>query len=231
MKTSTIALMACLTLAACGNANSTRAQDGVFAEPTGRQTPTDSTSMKQSFAPVVREAAPADQPIDVGNAGTLKGSGTLQTSGVLTNSGTLAPGSFGAGTLALTGGALAQTGSAVFAVDLTSLSAFDLLTVAGAAALNGTLALNCLGACSFAVGDTFTILNASSALTGSFASVSLTGFATGAFDVVYDIANSDVRLRVTQAVTAVPEPSTYAMLLAGVAVLGGLAWRRRPSAD
>ena len=59
MKTSTIALMACLTLAACGNANSTRAQDGVFAEPTGRQTPTDSTSMKQSFAPVVREAAPA----------------------------------------------------------------------------------------------------------------------------------------------------------------------------
>ena len=59
MKTSTIALMACLTLAACGNANSTRAQDGVFAEPTGRQAPTDSTSMKQSFAPVVREAAPA----------------------------------------------------------------------------------------------------------------------------------------------------------------------------
>ena len=59
MKTSTIALMACLTLAACGNANSTKAQDGVFAEPTGRQAPTDSTSMKQSFAPVVREAAPA----------------------------------------------------------------------------------------------------------------------------------------------------------------------------
>ena len=59
MKTSTIALMACLTLAACGNANSTKAQDGVFAEPTQRQTPTDSTTMKQSFAPVVREAAPA----------------------------------------------------------------------------------------------------------------------------------------------------------------------------
>ena len=59
MKTSMIALAAGLTLAACGNPNSTKAQDGVFAEPTDRQTPTDATSMKQSFSPVVREAAPA----------------------------------------------------------------------------------------------------------------------------------------------------------------------------
>jgi Do/DeqQ family serine protease len=59
MKTSTIALAAALTLAACGNADTTQAQDGVFAEPTGRQTPADALSMKQSFAPVVREAAPA----------------------------------------------------------------------------------------------------------------------------------------------------------------------------
>jgi Do/DeqQ family serine protease len=59
MKTSMIALAAALTLAACGNANSSRAQEGVFAEPTQRQAPADATSMKQSFAPVVREAAPA----------------------------------------------------------------------------------------------------------------------------------------------------------------------------
>ncbi len=59
MKTSMIALMAALTLTACGNANPSKAQDGVFAEPTNRQTPSDSTSMKQSFSPVVREAAPA----------------------------------------------------------------------------------------------------------------------------------------------------------------------------
>jgi hypothetical protein len=169
-------------------------------------------------------------PASFNNAGTLKGSGSFQTSGVLSNNGTLAPGSFGTGTLALTGGALAQAASATFEVDLTSLSAFDLLTVAGTAALNGTLALNCLGACSFAVGDSFTILNATGGLTGSFSSVSLAGFASGAFDVVYDIANSDVRLRVTQAVTAVPEPSTYAMFLAGAAVLGGLVRRRRPQA-
>ncbi len=59
MKTSTLAIAVALTLAACGNANSSKAQDGVFAEPTDRQAPTDATSMKQSFSPVVREAAPA----------------------------------------------------------------------------------------------------------------------------------------------------------------------------
>ncbi len=59
MKTSTLAITAALALAACGNANSTKAQDGVFAEPTNRTPPTDVSTMKQSFSPVVREAAPA----------------------------------------------------------------------------------------------------------------------------------------------------------------------------
>jgi fibronectin-binding autotransporter adhesin len=170
-------------------------------------------------------------PSNFTNAGTLTGSGTLRAPGVLTNDGTLAPGSFGAGTLALVGGALAQTASSTFAVDLTSMAAFDLLTVAGATSLSGTLALNCLGACSFSVGDTFTILNATGALTGTFASVTLTGFTGGAFSVIYDTANSDVRLLVTQTVTAVPEPGTYAMLLAGLGVLGGAARRRRSLAS
>ena len=222
------------TLAYGGGLASTFTNNGVLRKSGGSGSTVLSNSTALAFVnngTVDVQVGTIQLPASFSNAGTLKGSGTLQTSGVLTNNGTLAPGSFGVGTLALTGGALAQTASATFAVDLTSLSAFDLMSVAGATALNGTLALNCLGACSFAVGDTFTILNATGALTGSFASVSLTGFATGAFDVVYDIANSDVRLRVTQAVTAVPEPSTYAMLLAGVAVLGGLAWRRRPSAD
>jgi Do/DeqQ family serine protease len=59
MKTSMIALAATLMLAACGNPDPSNAQDGVFAEPTERRTPTDVSTMKQSFAPVVREAAPA----------------------------------------------------------------------------------------------------------------------------------------------------------------------------
>ena len=59
MKSSTVAIASVLLLAACGNANETKAQDGVFAEPTTRSVPTDALAMKSSFAPVVRQAAPA----------------------------------------------------------------------------------------------------------------------------------------------------------------------------
>ncbi|WP_332638978.1 trypsin-like peptidase domain-containing protein [Brevundimonas sp.] len=57
MKTTTLAIAAALLLAACGQSNDTKAQDGVFAE--NRVVPGDAAGMKASFAPVVREAAPA----------------------------------------------------------------------------------------------------------------------------------------------------------------------------
>ena len=57
MKTSTFAIAAALMLAACGQPNDTRAQDGVFAD--NRVLPADAVAMKSSFAPVVRATAPA----------------------------------------------------------------------------------------------------------------------------------------------------------------------------
>lgn len=57
MKTRTLAIASALLLAACGQSNDTKAQDGVFAE--NRVVPGDAAGMKASFAPVVREAAPA----------------------------------------------------------------------------------------------------------------------------------------------------------------------------
>ncbi len=57
MKTSTLAIAVALSLAACGQPDDSRAQDGVFAD--NRVLPADALSMKASFAPVVREAAPA----------------------------------------------------------------------------------------------------------------------------------------------------------------------------
>ncbi len=158
------------------------------------------------------------------NAGTLKGNATLQVVGTLTNNGTLAPGSFGAGTLNLQG-SLVQTAASKLAIDLTTLSAFDLLNISGSATLGGTLALNCLGACSFAAGDSFTILDAAGSLTGSFASITLSGFGSGAFSVLYDAPTASVRLLVTSAVTPVPEPQTWALLLGGLGVVGW--WRKR----
>lgn len=57
MKTRSLAIALALTLAACGQPNDTKAQDGVFAE--NRVVPGDALAMKSSFAPVVRTAAPA----------------------------------------------------------------------------------------------------------------------------------------------------------------------------
>jgi Do/DeqQ family serine protease len=57
MKTRTLAIAAALMLSACGQSNDSKAQDGVFAD--NRVVPGDSLSMKASFAPVVRTAAPA----------------------------------------------------------------------------------------------------------------------------------------------------------------------------
>lgn len=57
MKTGSFAIALALTLAACGQPNSSKAQDGVFTE--NRVVPGDAMAMKSSFAPVVRSAAPA----------------------------------------------------------------------------------------------------------------------------------------------------------------------------
>ena len=164
-------------------------------------------------------------PTGFTNNGVLKGTGRYGVSGVLTNAGTVAAGA-SPGTLGLTGN-YAQAAAGVFAVDLESRSSHDLFNISGSAALNGTLAISCFAACSLAVGDVVTILDSAGDLSGSFASVTLSGFATGAFSVVYDTAADRVQLLVTQAVTAVPEPGSYALMLAGIAVLGGLAQHRR----
>jgi Do/DeqQ family serine protease len=72
MKTSSIVLAAVLMLGACGNASSSKAQDGVFAEPNTRIVPTDAGAMKSSFAPVVRAAAPAVVNISARSVQTVR---------------------------------------------------------------------------------------------------------------------------------------------------------------
>ena len=72
MKPSLIALAVALTLGACGNPESSRAQEGVFAEPTRRVAPTDAAAMKTSFAPVVRQAAPAVVNISARSVQTVR---------------------------------------------------------------------------------------------------------------------------------------------------------------
>ncbi len=166
-------------------------------------------------------------PTNFANEGALTGSGALSLAGTLNNAGIVAPGDDGPGTLALSG-SFAQGASGSLSIELESLSSHDLFTVSGSVSLGGTLALSCHGACFFEVGDEVVVLDYAGARGGStFAGLTLSGFASGGFETIYDDFNTRVLLRVTEAVTPVPEPRSLALLLAGLGVVGALARRRR----
>ena len=173
-------------------------------------------------------------PDNLVNPGTLRGTATVQTS-LLTNAGLVAPGaaagvSGGAAPATLTiDGSFAQTAAGLLDIDLYAIGLVDLLQITGTASLDGGLALRCFADCSFAVGDQMLVVDATGALVGSFTGApTLSGFASGAFEIVYDRPNGDVWLRVTQTVTAVPEPGAWLLMLGGLGLLGGAArWPRR----
>ena len=159
---------------------------------------------------------------NLANPGTVTGGGRVQTN-VLTNSGHVAPGN-GVGALYLTG-SFAQTALGSLDIQLGAAGAHDLFVVTGASSLAGTLALSCVGDCRYDVDDELLVLSSGGALSGTFGAVTYSGFRTGEFAVLY--GDHDVRLKVLAAVTPVPEPGTWATLLAGLGLLGLLAARRR----
>ena len=119
-------------------------------------------------------------PNDFVNQGTLKGLGAYATN-TLTNAGHVAPGA-SPGTLTVTAN-FVQLAGGVLDTELQDLAHTDLLAINGNAVLGGTLALACYSNCTFAIGDQIVVLDATGTLSGSFAALTLTGFATGAFNV------------------------------------------------
>jgi hypothetical protein len=105
--------------------------------------------------------------------------------------------------------------------DLASHSSFDLLTVTGNATLGGTLDVWNAGYVPV-IGDTFTVMTFNDRAGTTFGNpVSVHGFGSGVtFNVVYDAHD------VTLVVASVPEPETWAMLLAGLGLLASVARRR-----
>lgn len=103
-------------------------------------------------------------------------------------------------------------------------SGFDRLVVGGTLTLGGTLSLAWWDGFSAAAGDRFDLFDAA-ALTGHFDALDFSGAAL-ADGLVWD--TSRLHLDGVLAVAAVPEPGTWAMWLAGAAVLAGLSRRRAP---
>jgi hypothetical protein len=167
------------------------------------------------------------------NPGTLAGIGTF-TAGTLTNNGHVAPGIYQGlpGTLNLTGNYVQGSGG-FLDIGLNN-SATGLLLVTGTASLAGTLDVNCVGSCTFAAGNKIEVLG-SSGLTGDFTSVDATGFTiTGGtnaniFTTSQIGGNEYLTLNdsVSATAAAVPEPDTYALMLAGCGVIFVIARRRR----
>ena len=164
------------------------------------------------------------------NNGTLSGTGTFSVAGTLTNNGTIAPGN-SIGTLSLSGNYL-QSATGSFAADIGPGTLSDLFLVSGTATLNGGLNLFC-ASCALQIGDIFTILDSSGDLLGTFGSVTTSGFLSGfAYNILYDYALDRVQLEVLNPGMpggggAIPEPATWAMLIAGFGLVGAAARRRR----
>jgi hypothetical protein len=99
---------------------------------------------------------------------------------------------------------------------------FDLLAITGDASLGGELSVARLAGYTPALGDSFVVMTFTGSGSGEFAVESFHGFGTG---VVLSVLYNDHN--VTLGVTAVPEPTTWVMILAGLGLVIGVAQRRR----
>jgi autotransporter-associated beta strand protein len=156
------------------------------------------------------------------NAGTLQGDGTFQTAlnNVLVNNNEINPGN-GIGHLTIDGD-LNQGASGTINLQLASLGNFDTLTVSGDVTLGGNLLIANLGYAPV-VGDTFVVATFDDRLNNSqFLPIETRGYGADVrFEALYH--EHDVTLRVT----AVPEPESWAMLVAGLGLMGAVIRRRR----
>jgi hypothetical protein len=163
--------------------------------------------------------------LTIASGHTLAGTGFVGNGDItVVNQGTLAPGE-GIGKLSVIG-QLDFTDGGRLAIDvggLTQGTQYDWLAVSGSTVLDGTVALD-LSGYSAQVGDSFTFLTYSGTYSGSFDAVTAVGYALS-----IDYAAHGVTATVT-AITPVPEPAGWALMLGGLLGLAGAARRGRQRA-
>lgn len=161
------------------------------------------------------------------NGGTLGGTGRIR-SNVINTGGTVGPGA-SPGTLTVEGD-FAQGPGGTVAIEIDSLSLFDILAIEGAADLGGTLdlAVGAGYAASAQDGDMFTIIQWES-FSGAFTTVNGLNFGDGRFFTL-DYGRAGLTLTVgSETVVAASEPGTIALF--GLGLVGvGFARRRKQTA-
>ncbi|MCX2864922.1 PEP-CTERM sorting domain-containing protein [Paucibacter sp. PLA-PC-4] len=154
-------------------------------------------------------------------AGTLKGSGTVQAD-VINLGGTIAAGN-SPGVLTIDGDLTLGTDS-LLVVEVAGLlqgAQYDWLRVNGDVTLGGALQLD-FGGYKPVIGETYSFLTSGNGLIdGSFARV----FANG-YELTMNYGTDGVIAKVA-AVSAVPEPATYGLMMLGLGLLGGYARRQQ----
>lgn len=162
--------------------------------------------------------------------------GAFTTSGATSIAGRLSPGN-GAGLTPATAG-IGSIGQINFGSTLTLSSAttssmyleiggngasgnFDRITVAGAFTLNGTIYLATANGYTIQAGDTYTLVNYGSLVSGTY-SFNTTNASLGAGVTLTETVGANGIV-----VSAIPEPSTWAAIVAGLGVLGSVQFARR----
>jgi T5SS/PEP-CTERM-associated repeat protein/autotransporter-associated beta strand protein len=168
----------------------------------------------------------------VTNTGTFGGKGVVQGAATIANGGTLAVGLDGVGSLSFNGGLTLEAGSTtIFQVHATD--DFTSVFLSGGRVTYGGALVFSLVDFTPVAGDEFEVFNLiGAAESGNFSSVEVGGSDLSDLNGLWSGMNAGVtyQYNVTTgilAVQAVPEPSTYALLVLAVAGWGAHAWRRR----